>query len=283
MSVDCTFRNGLAAIALHSPDGAKAVVTLHGGHVVSWIPAGSNEEQLYLSPTSAFEGGKAIRGGVPVIFPQFSDRGPLARHGFARTRTWKLLNSGVGAQAAFARLRLSDDDATRALWPHAFELELVVRVEGNGLSMELACHNTGNAPFAFTCALHTYLRVHDVAQVHVSGLAGLPYRNAVDGTYCNQSDEQLRVYGELDRIYQGVSEPLHLIETVQERTIRVSHGGFQDVVVWNPGAERAASLVDLAQGEWRNMLCIEAARIANPVQLEAGQHWAGIQQLNVTA
>ena len=275
--------NGLEAIALHSPDGAFAVVTLHGGHVVSWIPAGLKDEQLYLSPKSAFAAGKAIRGGVPVIFPQFSDRGPLVRHGFARTRTWKLLNSGVDAQGAIARLRLSDDDATRALWPNAFELELVVRVEGNGLSMELACHNTGNAPFAFTCALHTYLRVRDVAQVHVSGLAGLPYRNAVDGTYSNQSDEQLRVYGELDRIYQGVSEPLHLIEPVQERTVRVMHSGFQDVVVWNPGAERAASLVDLAPGEWRNMLCIEAARIANPVQLEVGQHWAGIQQLNVTA
>ena len=283
MSVDCTFRNALAAIALHSPNGAKAVVTLHGGHVVSWIPAGSNEEQLYLSPTSALEGGKAIRGGVPVIFPQFSDRGPLARHGFARTRTWKLLNSGVDAQGAFARLRLSEDDETRALWPHAFELELLVRVEGKSLSMELACYNTGNAPFAFTCALHTYLRVHDVAQVHVSGLAGLPYWNAVDGTYSNQSDEQMLVYGELDRIYQCVSEPLHLIKPVQERTVRVTHGGFQDVVVWNPGAERAASLADLAQGEWRNMVCIEAARIGNPVQLEAGQCWAGIQQLNVTA
>ena len=87
----------------------------------------------------------------------------------------------------------------------------------------------------------------------------------------------------LDRIYQGVSEPLHLIEPVQERTVRVTHSGFQDVVVWNPGAERAATLADLAPGEWRNMLCIEPARIANPVQLEAGQHWAGIQQLSVTA
>ena len=202
MSVDCTIRNGLAAVALHSPDGAKAVVTLHGGHVVSWIPAGSNDEQLYLSPTSVFGGGMAIRGGVPVVFPQFSDRGPLVRHGFARTRTWKLLNSGVDAQGAIARLRLSDDDATRALWPNAFDLDLVVRVEGNGLSMELACHNTGNAPVAFTCALHTYLRVRDVAQVHVSGLAGPPYRNAVDGTYSNQSDEQLRVYGALAHLSQ---------------------------------------------------------------------------------
>lgn len=283
MSVDYTFCNGLEALTLHSPDGAKAVVTLHGGHVVSWIAASSQQEQFYLSPISAFATGKAIRGGVPVIFPQFSDRGPLVRHGFARTRPWKLLNSGVAAQGAFARLRLSDDDATRALWPHAFELELALRVGGDSLSMELICHNAGDTPLAFSCALHTYLRVHDVAQVNVAGLAGLPYRNAVDGTSSSQADAGLLVRGELDRIYQGVAEPLRLIDPVQSRTILVSQNGFQDVVVWNPGAARAASIADLAQGEWRNMLCIEAARIANPVQLEAGQHWAGIQQLKVTA
>ena len=195
MTVIQTLHNGLAAIALRSSDGATAVVMLNGGHVVSWKTADSQKEQLYLSPTSAFANGKAIRGGVPVIFPQFSDRGPLVRHGFARTRPWKLLNSGTDAQEAFACLRLSNDDETHRLWPHAFELDLLVRVGGNGLLMELSCHNTGDAPFAFTCALHTYLRVHDVAQVHVQGLCGLQYRNAVDGTSGTQGDERRQIFG----------------------------------------------------------------------------------------
>ena len=283
MTVTQTLHNGLAAIELRSPDGATVVVTLHGGHVVSWKTADSQEEQLYLSPTSAFANGKAIRGGVPVIFPQFSDRGPLVRHGFARTRPWKLLSTGVDAQEAFACLRLSNDDETRALWPHAFELDLVLRVGGNGLLMELSCHNTGDASFAFSCALHTYLRVHDIAKVHVQGLCGLSYRNAVDGTSATQATQLLQPQGELDRIYQDVTEPLKVVEPAARHTVHVTQSGFQDVVVWNPGAARAATLSDLAPGEWRNMLCVEAARIATPVRLTAGQRWTGMQRLSVSA
>ena len=76
---------GLDAVELRAPDGARATVLLHGGHVVSWVPAGA-DEQLYLSPKSSFAPGSAIRGGVPVIFPQFNTRGPLQRHGFARNK-----------------------------------------------------------------------------------------------------------------------------------------------------------------------------------------------------
>src|SRR6202012_2821919 len=80
--------NGHPAGGLHSSDGARATILLHGGHRVSWIPAGG-QEQLYVSPTSEYGEGQAVRGGVPVIFPQFSSRGTLPRHGLVRTRTWE--------------------------------------------------------------------------------------------------------------------------------------------------------------------------------------------------
>ena len=68
--------NGHPAVALQSSDGARATILLHGAHLVSWVPAGG-QEQIYLSPTSAYGEGQAVRGGVPVIFPQFSTRGTL--------------------------------------------------------------------------------------------------------------------------------------------------------------------------------------------------------------
>ncbi len=75
---------GQSAIKLRTPDGAQAIVLLHGAQLVSWIPAGG-KEQLYLSPQALYEAGKAVRGGVPVVFPQFEKRGPdrsLPRHGW---------------------------------------------------------------------------------------------------------------------------------------------------------------------------------------------------------
>ena len=58
---------GREAIALHAPDGARATVLLHGGHLVSWLPAGG-AEQLYLSPKSGFAAGlKACVFGGEIV------------------------------------------------------------------------------------------------------------------------------------------------------------------------------------------------------------------------
>jgi len=203
---------GQGVIALTAPDGAQTTLSLHGGHVLSWLPAGG-VEQLYLSPRSEFTPGKAIRGGVPVCFPQFADRGPLLKHGFARTLPWELVSQEVGRDDALAVLRLRDSDATRAIWPHAFELELSVRVGGRTLDIELACENTGqegDGALQFTAALHTYLRVADLDAVSVEGLSGLRYFDSVKQAEALQRMDLL-LTGEkgvldLDRIYFGVKE-----------------------------------------------------------------------------
>src|SRR5258705_11634652 len=81
---------GLPLVKLRAADGATADVYLHGAHVTSWRPTPGDEERLFLSARSEFRPGTAIRGGIPVIFPQFAAEGPLVRHGFARTSEWRL-------------------------------------------------------------------------------------------------------------------------------------------------------------------------------------------------
>ena len=113
-------------------------------------------------------------------------------------------------------------------------------------------------------------------------MRGSPYWNVVDGSGTTQVTDLLQPEGELDRIYQGVARPLQVVEPAREHRLHLAQTGFEDVVVWNPGAARAASLADLAPGEWRNMLCVEAARIANPVQLMAGQRCIGTQRVSMS-
>ncbi|MDR7269596.1 glucose-6-phosphate 1-epimerase [Pelomonas saccharophila] len=270
-------------ITLQSPDGASARLSLHGGHLLSWKPAGASE-QLYLSPRSEYVPGKAIRGGVPVCFPQFSDRGPLPKHGFARTLPWELVQQQQGKDDALVVMRLRDSEQTRAIWPHAFELELSARIGGRTLDIELACENLGEAPLQFMAALHTYLRVADLDAVSVEGLAGLRYWDSIKQAEALQRMDLL-LTGEkgvldLDRIYFGVKDrPLLVSE--DRRQVAVRQQGFEDAVVWNPGPERCAKLADMPPEGWSEMLCVEAACIGRPIELQAGESWVGRQSLEL--
>jgi len=139
------------------------------------------------------------------------------------------------------------------------------------------------AELRFCCALHTYLRLPDSTLAQVQGLAGSAYWDAVDGVNKTQTSELLSVDGELDRVYAGVQQPLQVTarDGMQSGSLQVAQAGFQDVVVWNPGAAKAAALADLPDNGYRNMLCIEAARILKPVCLQAGEHWGGLQHLTL--
>lgn len=268
---------GLPMLALEAPDGARAELYLHGAHVTSWRPA-RGDERLFVSATSEFRDGAAIRGGVPVIFPQFAGRGPLPKHGFARTTSWALAGVERSARETRASLTLAHSDATRALWPHAFAAELTVTVGGPSLRVALAVVNAGAAPFDFAAALHTYLRVGDVRQATLVGLTGARYEDSAAGGAARVDlDEALRIGGEVDRIYLDAPAEVELRE--HGRATVVAASGFPDTVVWNPGPVRAAALADLEPDGWRRMLCVEAAVVGATVRLGAGERWEGAQTL----
>lgn len=275
-----TTAQGLQAVRLRAADGAEALVSLHGAHVLSWKPAGG-PEQLYLSPRSGFAAGQAIRGGVPVVFPQFASRGPYPKHGFARNLPWQLVHAGADGEGAVATLRLVDDATTRATWPHGFMLELLLRVQGDALDMALHVRNTGTTPWSFSAALHTYLQVAQLGAVVVQGLESHAYLDTVVDRQQPPEGAGLRIVGEVDRIYFDVPVPLQLREGegAQARVLQVRQSGFEDVVVWNPGAEKCAALPDMPPEGYRQMVCIEAARIGRPVTLAPGGDWRGTQQL----
>ena len=245
--------------------------------MLSWAPPGG-EERLYLSPKAVFDGHSAVRGGIPVCFPQFADLGPLPAHGFARNRRWSLTTERSGKDFALAGLTLADDEATRALWPYAFSAELSILIEDSRLDLELEITNTGDEAFEFTAALHTYLAVREVEESRIEGLHGFSYRDKTDADRIQRdSGDALVIESETDRVYHEVNRPLLLRE--YHRSLGVNADGFPDVVVWNPWIERSAAIADLPDDGFRRMLCIEAAAARQPVRVQPGESWWGRQTL----
>ncbi|WP_028080320.1 D-hexose-6-phosphate mutarotase [Solimonas soli] len=268
---------------LRASDGACVEICTHGAHVCAWQPARGGE-RLYLSRRSRIDGGAAIRGGVPVIFPQFAAEGPLPKHGFARSRPW--IGAGHGLRddgRAYAAYTLRDDAATRAIWPHDFQAELNIEVGGDALDIELSVVNLGAEVCHFSAALHTYLRVSDIAAARVVGLQGVRYRDSAAGEPPGtparhlETAEALPIEGEVDRIYCHAPPQIELRDG--DTRLVVQSRNFPDLVVWNPGEAKAAALADLDPGGWRQMLCLEAATIATPVRLAPGARWRAAQRL----
>lgn len=267
----------MSVLRLRAADGATAEVHQHGAHVTSWCPVPGDEEQLFLSSRTALSGA-AIRGGIPVIFPQFAAEGPLPRHGFARTAEWDVESTGHDARGvAVAALTLRDSADTRAMWPHSFVATLDVRVGGAMLDVALTVENTSDAPLSFTAALHTYLRVYQSDAVELVGLHGTSYRESSAPTALVADEaESIQARGEIDRVY--VNAPRRLTLREPGRLLDVEMVEFPDVVVWNPGATRAAALDDMEPGGETRMLCVEAAAVQQPIVLDAGRRWSGAQR-----
>lgn len=269
--------HGQPAIELSTTRGARAVITLFGAQLLSWTPA-RGEERLYLSEQALFDAHSAIRGGVPVCFPQFSGLGKLPPHGFARQSVWTERQRRNGDDYALVTLGLSDDERTRALWPMMFDAELTVAIDGERLDVEFEVNNTGHSAFAFTAALHTYLRVREVENVRIEGLHGFAYRDAADGDRIkHEHGDAVTVDGEINRVYHDVTKPVLLRDS--GRSLGIQAAGFPDVVVWNPWEQRSAALADMPARGFRNMLCIEAAIARQKLALDAGESWVGRQTL----
>ncbi len=248
---------------------------LQGAHVTRWQPrseevsSGPAESPvLYLSPHATFVPGKAIRGGVPVIFPWFGDRrlsaagaprtdGPA--HGFARTQVWTLAFAALSDDELHLTLTLAPSEQSRQLGYDHFSVAYQVTF-GETLSLRMTVANNGETPLHVEEALHTYFSVDDAATVRVLGLNDTEYLDKTDGMKRKrQNDAVLTLTGETDRPYLNTSATVMLEDAGKQRHVFVNKAGSKTTVVWNPGEELSAKLTDLGSGEWRHMMCVETA------------------------
>jgi glucose-6-phosphate 1-epimerase len=271
--------HGMPAIRWRSRDGASAIAMLQGAHLVSWTPSGG-EECLYVSERSPFEAERPIRGGIPIVFPQFADRGPLAQHGFARTQVWTFTGASESEEGSRVSFALESSRETEALWAGAFRLVLTATLGGPRLDVELRVANTGDAAFAFNAALHTYLRVSDAVAVRLEGLRRTRYSNRGDNAVGVEAREFVTADKPIDRVYLAAPRATRLFDT--NRILRIEQRGFADTVVWNPGRDRTARMPDMPPEGFRRMLCVEAAAFDPPIQLGPDAAWTGGQSIVIS-
>ena len=263
-------------LAFESGEGGlvRAVITtaqctgsvyLHGAHVTEFQPAG-HDPVLFVSASSDYKEGKAIRGGVPVCFPWFGPHptdSSAPSHGPARITAWEL--TGVDPQDTALSLNL-----TAVFEPYLVRYRVTFGAE---LTMSLLVQNTSDSSATFEVALHTYFTTADVKRIEIAGLAGVDYLDKVDGQKRKtQSDLPIRFEGETDRVYLDTQSSCILTDPVLGRRITVDKSGSSSTVVWNPWADKAKAMRDLGDDDWVEMVCIETANAGpNQVTLAAGE------------
>lgn len=265
-------------ITLITPGGTQEV-TPYAAHLCSWKNS-KGEDLLFMSSQAIFQPPKAIRGGVPVCFPQFADFGPLGQHGFARNSHFEVVDS----DGCSVTLLLRHDGEQHAAFPHAFELRVRIALCDESFLQSLEVRNTGAQPMPFTCALHTYYRVSDIGNVVVEGLQGVDYLDSAAGRV-KKTEEQaaISIGQEVDRIYLGAPDSIKIRDAGNGRCIEVRKHGLPDAVLWNPWAAKARALPDLGDEEYRQMVCLEpAAAASGPMVLQPGETWTGSQSVYVT-
>ena len=273
---------GQACQRLTLPCGDTVLVALQGAHVLSWVSQG--RERLYLSPNNLWDGKSAIRGGVPVCFPQFNQRGTLPKHGFARNMAWQVGDVVVEQDGAHMDFTLSTNPDTLSIWQQAFLAQLRVALTPGQLTLTLTVNNTevdnkADNDLHFTGALHTYFAVDDIDLTELRGLAGRSEWDAVVDVH-GVADEVLYFDGEFDRVYDASANPLHLQDGISTLQIEQSPS-WANSVVWNPGESKCAALADMPAHGFARMLCVEAAQVFEPISISAGGQWVGWQRLQV--
>lgn len=265
-------RGGLPKIHMDTP-AATAELYLHGAHLTSWQPD-EQEEVLFLSDRSPWEEGRAIRGGIPICFPWFrakSDNPQAPAHGFVRTRSWQLDSVELHPDASVSLvLSARSDESTRKWWAYDFQLTHRLRI-GRSLQLELMVRNTGDAPFRFEEALHTYFHVGLAQRVQVRGLEGAAYLDNTDANRRKVQDGPLSFTKTTDNAYFPTTSPVDLADPVLGRTLTTAKEGSASTVVWNPWREGAAAVSDLGDEEWQRMSCVEASNVLDcAVTLDPG-------------
>ena len=230
----------------------NASISLAGGQLLSF------RDWIFLSPDAVFAPGKAIRGGIPLVFPYFGAHpsDPSApQHGHARTALWKL-ESQTRSGATLVWNTENFALQTQFQFSEALEIALQIR-------------NLGPNRARFEAVLHSYFAVSDIESVEIEGLDGAAFFDKFDDFARKISIGTTRISAPTDRVYESCGGPLRVVDAGAGRALRIeSVSGWRSTVLWNP----FAPLSDLRGEAWRRFVCVESGAVGEMApEIEGGQ------------
>ena len=260
----------LPKLVINTP-WSTAEIYLHGAQITNFQITGQ-PPVLFMSQLSRFTDGRAIRGGIPIVFPWFGSREGESAHGFARIQTWELREvSQTSAGEIVLRLSLPDSPSA-ALFPK-FTAEYWVTV-GKTLTARLVIANVSDGQdFTFEDCLHSYFHIGDIAAVSITGLKGIDYLDQTEN-FARKTEraEHIKVAQETDRIYLDTAGPVEIHDSNLGRRIRIEKSGSLSAVLWNPWVHKSEQMPDFGGEEFHHMVCVESGNVAhNRLTLPAGK------------
>lgn len=244
------------------------------GAQILQVKLGINE-LLYHSPLSKIDCKQTLRGGIPVLFPQFGNSGNLKKHGFVRDCNWRLVNEESNQNDLFVNYEYVITEGHFLDWKHNAKLNLKAFVINNVFNISLQILNTGVSSFEFTGGLHPYFKINSRSLIKISGLESTSYEDLFPDISFDLTGESL-----IERLYFSNKD---LSFFTGSYNLIIKSKGFKNWMIWNPGKEGAKYINDLPNEDWNKFLCIEPIVQDVPVLLKPQEIFNGefvVQLLN---
>lgn len=242
--------------------GAQVLTAEIGGH-----------QLLYCSPLHDPNARRAARGGVPVLFPQFADRGPLKKHGWARDVEWELTDEHIGDDIHSVNLRLETNAETCPDWHYNARLDINVCASSDSLSLSLEVRNTGTNSFDWSGGLHPYWAVDDLLTCKVKGVKGTSTLDRFNPNKIIEEADLLRFnHGPYECLFESAAA---LELDTGNHIVELSFIDFDGWMIWNPGASESRKLQDLPPDHWKRFICIEPLALNKSTRLRPGDSFKG--------
>ena len=202
-----------ADICVLSNAQCRVEVALTGARITSWRDD-KGRERLFMPEKPLSGGAEWSHGGIPLCWPWFGRKDGVI-HGFIRNKRFSVVRRA--ADELLLRYSLSADEEPS--FPHKADIDVEIRLK-DGLSVVLRTHNTGDAPFGFTCGIHPYFAVSDYGKLLFGGVENAPFAcvHGMDKAFPRPSNGSFR-----------------MTDGVLRQTLSLHASGNSHIILWSPG------------------------------------------------